>query len=117
MRGGSHRVSVATEKIIDRTMSRKKSLGLPRRFEASHLQQLPKEAFDGVLVSALLDKDIQHCSVLSHGTPQIVMIPPDDNEHLVEIPRIDWTPLAVTELFGKGGPEFQALLPHGFIAD
>jgi hypothetical protein len=33
----SHPVSSATEKIVDRTMSRKEPLGLPRRLEASHL--------------------------------------------------------------------------------
>src|SRR5262249_4803909 len=33
----SHPVSTATEKIVDRTLSRKKLLGLSRRFEATHL--------------------------------------------------------------------------------
>ncbi len=34
---GSHQVSATVEKIVDRTMSGKKPLGLPRRLEASHL--------------------------------------------------------------------------------
>jgi hypothetical protein len=35
--GSSHQVSTTAKKIVDRTMSRKEPLGLPRRLETSHL--------------------------------------------------------------------------------
>jgi hypothetical protein len=38
--GGPHQVSTTAEEIVDRAMSRKKSLGLPRRFEPPHLAPL-----------------------------------------------------------------------------
>jgi hypothetical protein len=80
-------------------------------------QQLAKEALGGALVSVLLDKDIQHVSVLIHGPPQIVTLPSDGNEYLVQIPRVPWTPVAMTQLLGEGRPEFQAPLTDRFVAD
>jgi hypothetical protein len=80
-------------------------------------QQLTKEALGGALVPTLLDQDIQHFSVLIHGPPQIMTLPPDCDEYLVELPRVAWAPLAMPQLLGKGRTEFQAPLPHGFITN
>jgi hypothetical protein len=81
------------------------------------LQQFTKETLGGALVPPLLDKDIQHLAVLIHGPPQIVTLPSDGDKDLIHIPRVPWTPLAMTQLLGERRPEFQAPLTDCFVAD
>ena len=42
----------------------------------------------GLGVPPVLKKNIDHISVLVHGTPQIVHLTPDPDEYLVDIERV-----------------------------
>ena len=44
-------------------------------------------------IAPFLHQDIQDLSVLVHGTPQVVALPPDPDEEFVDMPRVPGHPL------------------------
>ena len=52
------------------------------------LQQPPEEALGGIGIAPVLNEDVEHNTVLIHGTPEIVLHALDPDEHLVEVPLV-----------------------------
>ncbi len=51
-------------------------------------QQLAEELLRGFFVPAALDQDVQDVTILVHGSPQIMILAIDLDEHLIEVPLI-----------------------------
>ena len=75
------------------------------RFLALTLQQLPKEPPCRTPGPTGLDKDIDHIAVLIHRTPQILALPIDRDEDLVQIPCVAQATLASFQTTGVLGAE------------
>jgi hypothetical protein len=52
------------------------------------LQELAEECLRGPLVTARLDKEIQHMPVLIHRTPEGMPLASDGEAHVVQVPRV-----------------------------
>ncbi len=55
------------------------------------LQQLAEESFGGFPITARLDEDIDHITVLIHRTPEVLTFALDRDEDLVQVPRVSQT--------------------------
>ena len=44
--------------------------------------------FPSALIAVPLNKDVDHVVVLIHGTPEILLLAVDSNEHFVQVPPI-----------------------------
>ena len=51
-------------------------------------EQRAKELLRRVLIPPALDQDIEHVIVLIHCTPQVMALPIDGQEHLIQIPLV-----------------------------
>ena len=65
------------------------------------LQQLAKEAFGGPCITPFLHENIEDLAVLIHGSPEIIPLPSDVDEQLVEVPGIAGPSAAVPKPLGK----------------
>jgi hypothetical protein len=54
------------------------------------LQKLAKEPGRGLGVSPGGDQNVQHIPVLVDGTPEVVGLASDRDEHLVQVPLVAW---------------------------
>ena len=81
------------------------------------LQQSPEEALGSIGVAPVLNKDVEHNTVLIHGTPEIVLHALDPDEHLVKVPLVPWLRPAAAQAVGKALAEFPAPSPHRLIGD
>ncbi len=52
------------------------------------LQQLAEEPLGGLFVPAALDQDVQDVAILIHGSPQIMILTTDLDEHLIQMPLV-----------------------------
>ena len=64
------------------------------------LQQLAEEAFGGSPIATRLDEDIDHVTILIHGTPEILTPALDRHEDLIQVPRVAQTTLAALQSTG-----------------
>ncbi len=53
-----------------------------------------------------LNQDIDHISILINGTPEIVPLPLDHHEELVQVPGVSQLSLLPPEIPGVVGPNF-----------
>jgi hypothetical protein len=53
------------------------------------LQQPLEETLRRLRVAAALNEDVEHDAVLIHGTPEIMLLALDPDEHLVQVPYVD----------------------------
>ena len=60
----------------------------PLRFGTLAAQQPSKESLCGALIPMRLDQDVDHVTILIHGTPQILLLAVDSNEDLVKVPMV-----------------------------
>jgi hypothetical protein len=81
------------------------------------LQPSPKEPLGRVGISPWLSENVEHNTVLIHGTPKIMLYSADPDEHLIEIPLIprSWPPAA--QAVGKAPAEFLAPATNGLVGD
>ncbi len=85
------------------------------RWPALLFQDLAKEALSGSLVSPACDQDVEHIAVLVHGSPKIMALTADGDEHLVHVPNIAETILPLPQAAGILGSELAAPRSNGFI--
>jgi len=85
------------------------------RYISKTLQQSPKETFGGPSIPPWLNEDVEHDTVLIHGTPQIMLYALDANEHLVHIPLIPRLWPAAAQAVGETLTEFLAPAPHCLV--
>src|SRR5215470_6467400 len=81
------------------------------------LKQLAKELLRGLLIAPALHEDIQHVIILVDSAPQVMALPVDPQEHLVQVPLVTWLGAAVLQLIGVVLPKFQTPLADGFMGD
>jgi hypothetical protein len=74
-----------------------------------------EEGLRSVLVPPALHQDIEHSPVLIHGPPEIVPLPIDGEEHLIQVPFVTWSRPSAPELIGIGLPKLPTPLPDRFI--
>ena len=81
------------------------------------LEQLAKELLRRVLIAPALDQDIEDVVVLVDSTPQVMALPVDRHEHLVEVPLVPWLGASTLQLIGILLPKLQTPLADGFMGD
>jgi hypothetical protein len=64
-----------------------------------------------------LNKDIDHVSVLIHGTPEIIPPPLDVHEEFIQVPDVSQPSLPSPELSGVVWARPLAPLPEGLVGD
>src|SRR5690242_8897253 len=76
-------------------------------------QKLPEQALGGPLVPPALDQDIEHDPILVDRPPEPVLLSPDHQAHLIQVPFVAraWQP--APDLVGEGLAELARPLPHG----
>src|SRR5215471_2993309 len=79
------------------------------------LEQLAEKLLGRVLIAAALDQNIQHVIVLVHSTPEIMALPADGQEHLVQVPLVPWLGASVLQLIGVVLPKLQTPLADGLM--
>ncbi len=60
----------------------------PTRHAALTLQQLAEKAFGSPAVATRLDEDVDDVAILIDGTPEILPLPLNRDEDLVQVPRV-----------------------------
>ena len=82
------------------------------------LSSFRRRPFGRLCIAAALDQDIEHDTVLIHGTPEPMLPGLQCADHdLIKVPHVAWCRKTPADLVGKALTEFQRLLPHGFMAD
>ncbi len=79
------------------------------------LEQLAEELLGGTLVPAVLDQDVEDMAILVDGAPEVMALPIDLEENLVEMPLISWSSTTAAELIRVRLAEFATPLPHRFV--
>ena len=72
------------------------------------------ELFHGALIAMRGNQDVDHVAVWIHGTPEILLLAVNSNEHLVQVPHIAEATLTPLQFSGIVGTEF--LTPQPKIA-
>jgi len=80
-------------------------------------QQLAEEAFGRTPITTWLDEDVDHVTVLVHGSPQILLAAPESDEHLVQISGVTLAAAPEPQPPGVVEPERPAPLPDRLIRD
>jgi hypothetical protein len=60
-------------------------------------QQLPEEAFRRVAISPRLHEDVEDVAIVIDRAPQILLVPLNGDEQLVQIPRVAQASLSVPQ--------------------
>ena len=60
----------------------------PQRFRTLTAQESSKESLSGALIAMRLGQNVDYVAVLIHGTPQILLLAADSNEHLIQVPVV-----------------------------
>src|SRR5258708_20147696 len=81
------------------------------------LKQPSKEALRGFAIPPWLDEDVEHHTILIHGSPKIVLHTLDSDEHLIQMPLVTGPRTTATQAFGKTLAEFLAPASNGLIRD
>ena len=84
-------------------------------FLALTFQEFPKESPRGTPVPTRLHENIDHVTVLIHCSPEILALPVDRHEDLVQEPRISESTLSALQSPRVIGTELPAPLPNGFV--
>jgi hypothetical protein len=90
---------------------------MTRAAHTAALEQFAEELYGALGVSAGLDQDVEHVSLLVDGAPEVVLLAVDADLHLVEVPFIAGSRSAAAQPVGVGLPEFVAPLPDGLVGD
>ncbi len=81
------------------------------------LQQLAEEPLGGLFVPAALHQDVQDVAILIHGTPQIMILAVDLNEHLIEVPLISGPGTSSAQSISVCLAELEAPFSDGLIRE
>jgi len=78
-------------------------------------QQPSEEALGGVGIAPVLNKDVEHNTILIHGTPKVVLHALDPDEYLVEVPFVPWPQSTAAEAIREALAELPAPPPYGLV--
>lgn len=80
-------------------------------------QQPPKQLQRRMLVSSLLDQDVQNLTLVIDGAPQIHPPPADPNDHFVQMPATRWLRATSAKVRRNQRPELDHPTPDRLPAD
>ncbi len=80
-------------------------------------QELAEEALGRTSIATRLDEDVDHVAVLVHGTPELLPLPPDGHQELVQVPGVAQEPWSPPERPGILGTELPTPLPDALVGD
>ena len=80
-------------------------------------ETLAEDALGGSPVTPSLKQDVNDVAVLVDGSPKIVAVALDVDEHFIERPVISQHSLFTVQLAGKLGPESATPTANRFVAD
>jgi len=80
------------------------------------LEQLSQQTLGGIFVTAALNQDIEHDSMLVDRTPEPMFLAGDADHDFIEMPFVSGC-RTTADLVSKILTELQRLLPHGLITD
>jgi len=102
--GRGEPVASRPEVLSDGPIRGEEPLGVPWRLELLH-PSLP----------LALDQDVEHMAVLIHGSPKIMALTSNSEEHLIQMPFVTRSGPAAAQLIGIGLAELAAPLPNSLI--
>jgi len=76
-----------------------------------------KEAFCGCAISASLQINIYHFSILINSPPQILLLAIDLHENLINVERVTVSSLPAPQSFGIFGPKLDTPWPDGLVTN
>ena len=79
------------------------------------MEQSFEESLGGFGVTACLNQDIEHDTVLIDGAPEIVRLALDPDEHRIEVPFVAWFRPTAAQDIGKVLAELAAPPPNALI--
>jgi len=95
------------------------ALQLVRNDDARHvqqaLQQLAEKLLRRLLVASALHEDIEDVVVLVDSAPEVVALPVDGQEHLIQVPLVPWLGASVLQLIRVVLPKLQTPLADGLM--
>src|SRR5262245_998779 len=80
------------------------------------LQQLAEKLLRCLLIPSALDQDIEHVIVLIHSAPQVMALPVDGQEHLIQVPLVPWLGASVLQRIRVVLPTLQTPLADGLMS-
>ena len=89
---------------------------LPRR-TALPFQQLAEESFGGFLITARLDEDINHITILVYRAPEVLAFALYLYEDLVQVPRVTKATLPTLQSPSVFRPELDAPKSDRFVGN
>ena len=89
----------------------------PSRGTALPLQQLAEEADRRSAIPPGLDEDVDHVAVLVHGSPQVLLLAPKPDEHLVQMPGVTLAAAPGPQAPAVFEPERRTPLPDRLVGD
>ena len=89
----------------------------PPRLAALPLQQFAEDAFGGSSITARLDENIDHVTILINGTPEILTPTLDRDEDLVQVPSITEATLPTLQATSVLRTKLEAPKPDRFVGN
>jgi hypothetical protein len=80
-------------------------------------QELPEEPFGRTGIAIPLNQDVDHISILIHSPPEVLALPLDGHEELVQVPDVPHPPLLTLEFPGVVRAKLLTPLPDGFVGN
>jgi hypothetical protein len=87
------------------------------RSDALLLKKLAQQPLGRFGVATALNQDVEHDSVLIHGSSQPVLSTRNADHNLVQVPLVSGCRKTPADLVGKALTELQRPLPHRFMTD
>ncbi|OLD63422.1 MAG: hypothetical protein AUF65_02315 [Chloroflexi bacterium 13_1_20CM_50_12] len=84
------------------------------RDRLSPFEELPEKSFACFFVAPPLYEDVEHVAVLIQRPPELVFVPANREDDLVQMPVVAATRMATTPFIRGGLPEGEAPLPNRF---
>lgn len=80
-------------------------------------EELAEKAFCCFFVAPTLDQNIQDVAILIHCSPQVVPLPMDGEEDLIQVPFVTTARATTAQFIGVGLPKLETPLPNRFVRD
>src|SRR5262245_23561726 len=79
------------------------------------LEQLAKKLLRRLLIPPALHEDVKHVIVLVDSAPEVMALPVDGQEHLVQVPLVTWLGASALQLIRVRLPKLQTPLADGLV--
>src|SRR5215813_4466631 len=80
------------------------------------LEQRAKKPLRRLLLPPALHEDVKHIIVLVDRAPEVMALPVDGQEHLIQVPLVPWLGASVLQLIRVALPKLPTPLPDGLMS-